>query len=490
MRASSAIAAALAALRSSQEAAPARNEPSPNPLGPYPAFKRTDGGSTMRPIPSAYPGLLSINVQDGLGICPVSLPETFSLRASGEEGPVNMVTAYSAARLAAAYLEGEGPAKPALAADSGAGKERTALILAPSPSQARLCRALLEDFGKAGLAALAGEPGDFEGFPPASLVILDTALGPPPASHPWAKGQRGAKAVLQALALAGGALVLVGPERRLSELPPDGPLGVLYRESADKVHADLASPLGGPNFQEALEKAKGSVFCSLPPMGDGWWKAAAPSFQGALRRKVKLTLFAAAPEEAAPDPPVRSEESLRLLKVSGAQVLLAEGFPGFAATVDRLRFFWGEPGAGPSKPWKAACSFAAPRASALIEEVLQLPLLASKLGAGPFRSCPLCGWPFLLVNRVKPRGFGNANPLRLGCMNPSCRWSRDPRPLDERWPFASPPVCREDGATPYERVRMGKKEFWACPKHPGGDPCPRLKAVPGDPPGRKADQGE
>jgi hypothetical protein len=549
LRAASAIAAALAAMKSARESPPARPEPPPNPLGPYPAFARPDGGSTMRPRPSDFPGLLSVNVQDGLGICPLAVPETFSLRARGEEGPVNMVTAYSAARLAAAFLEGEGPARPlAAAAEAGGSQERTVAILAPSPSQARLCRALLADFGKAGLKALAGEPGDFEGFPPLSLVILDTALGQPVGRHPWARGAGAARAVLQALALAGGALVLLGPERRLAELPADGPLGVMYRASADKAHALARSPLSEGPFQDALDGAAESVFCALPRMPDDWWRSAAPSFQGALRRKVRLTLLCAPPPGSgtgaakssgaeaaagaavtgkvsgasvsakasgapasagaafpanvpapagqardgpaarAPERPAdRSENSLRALRVSGALVLMAEGFPGFAATVDGRRFFWGEPGAGPHRPWKAVCSIDAPRAARILEEVMQLPLMGAKLGPGSYRSCPACGWPFLLSNRGRRRGFGDQNPLKLGCTNPSCALSRDPRPLDERWPYQAPPACREDPKTPYERVAVGKREFWVCPRHPDGDTCPRSRTVPGDPPGRKAE---
>jgi hypothetical protein len=485
LRASSAIAAALAALRESTAKAPSRHEPPPNPLGAYPAFRRQDDGSTMRPSPASFPGLLSLNVQDGLAICPLSLPETFSLRRRGEEGPVNMATAYAATRLAAAFLEGETASRPAVASGAARG-EKTAAILCPSPAQAALCRALIEDFGKAGARVLAGEPGDFEGFPRQALVILDTALGAPHGSHPWARGSYGAKSLLQALALSGGALVLLGPEKRLAALPADGPLGRLYRASADKVHADLKAPLSDGPFQDALEKARESVFLALPPMGGDWWRGAALSFQGALRRKVRLTLFSAPPAETGAGQ-AASEDSLRALRVSGAQVLLADGFPGFAATVDRSRFFWGEPGGvGPaSKGWKTVCSFRAPRAASLLEEVLQLPLVEKKLGPGRFRSCPLCGWPFLLVNRKRPRGFGDANPLKLGCMNPACPDSRDPRPLDERWPYASPPLCLMDGNTPYERARSGKKEFWVCPNHPDGDICPRSRTVPGDPPGKK-----
>jgi hypothetical protein len=517
--AAQAVAAALAAFRSARSGIPPRPEPPPNPLGPYPAFERPDGGSTMRPCPSAFPGLLSVNVQDGLGICPVTLPETFSLRARGEEGPVNMVTAYCAARLAAAFLEGEGSSGPGSAPADGSGTPgRTAVILAPSPSQARLCRAMLEDSGKAGLKALAGEPADFEGFPPASLVILDTALGRPAGRHPWAGGPGGVKAVLEALALAGGALVLLGPERRLAELPAGGPLGLLYRASADKVHADFRTPVSDGPFRDALDGAASTVFCALPGMGPEWWESAAPSFRGALRRGVSLTVFAAPPKDAPADAagsragasggsaklqagqspadlPERAdersrdrpEEHLRALRVSGAQILLAEGFPGFAATVDRRRFFWGEPGGGPARAWKTVCSLDAPRAAAVLEDVLQLPLVGEKLGPGSYRSCPMCGWPFLIVNRGRRRGFGDANPLKLGCTNPSCPRSGDPRPLDERWPFQAPPLCREDGRTPCERVLVGRKEFWVCPNHPDGDTCPRCRTVPGDPPGKRAE---
>jgi hypothetical protein len=432
----------------------------------------------MRPCPAAWPGLLSINVQDGLGICPVPHPETFSLRRPGEEGPVNMVTAFSAARLAAAFLEAE----PSGRQGPGAPAERSAVILCPSASQARLCRAALEDLGKAGLRVLAGEPGDFDGFPPVSLAILDTALGAPHSSHPWARGAYGAKALLQALALAGGALVLLGPEERLAGLPADGPLGALYRASADKVHsrADRA-PLAGTPFLEALERASESVFCAIPAGGGDWWAAAARGLHAALRRRVKVTLYAGLPQDGGGDS--RREDSLRSLRLSGAQVLLAEGFPGFAAAVDGRRFFWGDPAPPvPSKAWQAPRSFDAPRASALLEEILQIPLVALKLGPGSPKSCPLCGWPFLLVNLRRPRGFGDANPLKLGCPNPSCPGSRDPRPLDERWPYASPPACREDGATPYERRRIGKKEFWICPNHPAADgACPRSRVIPGDP---------
>jgi hypothetical protein len=478
---SATIAAALVAMRASSSR-PLRPEPPPNPLGPYPAFRKPDGGSTMRPSPSGFPGLLSVNIQDGLAICPVTLPEAVSLRARGEDGPVNPVTAFTAVRLAATFLEGEDAGRAPRTAGPGGAPRRTAVILAPSPAQARLLRALLEDLGKAHLRVLAGEPGDFEGFPPASLVILDTALGAPHASHPWAKAPAGAKALLLALSLAGGALVLLGPERRIARLPAEGPLAALYRAASDKVHADAAQHLSEASFQEALEAASASVFCSLPAQGPDWWRATSPGLLGAIRRGARVTVLAAPPGRDGDGHP---EEALRGLRVAGGLVLMAEGFPAFTGIVDRRRLFWGDPAPPGPGTRQRALALDAPRACAALEEVLQLPLIEAKLAPGPSRSCPLCGWPFLLVNRDRPRGFGDTNPLKLACLNPSCQGSRSPRPLHERWPYPSPPLCRVDGATPYGRVRIGKKEFWICPTHPEGGPCPRSRVVPGDPPERK-----
>jgi hypothetical protein len=392
------------------------------------------------------------------------------------------VTALTSVKLSLTYLEERNGKVGAPGPNLTVNPEKSVLILCPSPTQGRLIRAFIEDLSEEKLNILSGEPIEFENFPPASLVILDTALISPHTTHPYAKGRLAKQNLIRALSLADGALVIVGDEEKLLSLPKDGPLGALFNKATDKVHYDGRLTGIETSIQDALDMAGESVFAALPAMSRGWWPALGPYFHNALKRKIDMVILAALPE--GDEDREYPGNAIRELRIAGAKVILSEGFPDFLSIIDNKLFSWGSFPINPSHPNKILHmirTISLPKAAKVLSEAMQLSLLSGKLSGIPIRSCPSCGWPFLLINQDRLRDFGDQNSLKLGCLNESCPNHKRPRPLDERWPFQSPPLCELNHETQYQRTFLGKSEYWVCPTHPDGNPCPKHKVIPGDP---------
>jgi hypothetical protein len=229
-------------------------------------------------------------------------------------------------------------------------------------------------------------------------------------------------------------------------------------------------------FWEALDQAKNEAFMILPPISPDWWGPLANHFMSALRRKVKMTIISELPKEDARDYP---GQVIRDLRLYGANVVLSEGFSDLLTLIDGFHFSVGAPG-GPAgqKRWPFLFSLELPRTVPLLMDLFQYQTIQTKLGPGGLHGCPLCGWPYLLVNQGRLRDFDYRQALRLGCLNPSCANHKRPRRLDERWPFTNPPVCPVDKMTPYVQKTTGRAQSWVCPKHE--TQCPTYRFVPGD----------
>jgi hypothetical protein len=431
-------------------------------IKPTHILEGADGAPDILPKPEEVPELEGLKVQEGLLFCPSPSHPGLSLRGHSEMGPLNPVSALCAIKLAEQCLKAKVP---------------KVIVLAPSPSQGRLLRSLAMDLKLEKEALLCGQVEDFDGSPPAPVVIVDSAFGPPHTGHPWARGETGAKFILQALSLAQGALVLLGSEERLMTLPRMGPLNSLYKTTSARIYQETRLGSANYTFPDIIDQAKESIFCVLPPMEPLWWNQLSPRFQSALRRRVKVLVISDLPPEDNRDYP---GSAIRELRIAGAMVLLGQGFSAFTAIIDKKVFAYGfldnQPGL---RAWKGFSSINIPLGAPLILNMAQLPLILKKLGPSAFRNCPSCGWPYLLINQDRTRGFGDLNSLKLGCLNESCPIHKKPRPLDERWPFLSPPTCKVDGETPYQRMEEGRHSYWVCPKHP--DHCPRHRVIPGDP---------
>jgi hypothetical protein len=231
---------------------------------------------------------------------------------------------------------------------------------------------------------------------------------------------------------------------------------------------------------EALNRAQREALFCLPPFEPSWWAPLSIHFQGALNRQVRITVLTQTPP---PDPEARKycDAVIRDLKLFGAQVVVTEGFPDLTGLIDQRYFAWGLPGGRMAKgrgEWNRLWTLELPRAAPILAQAVQAPLIAKKLGPKGFRNCPRCGWPYVLINKARAQDFNHRQPLRLGCLNPSCPNRQKPRRLDERWPFLAPPVCPRDETTPYVRIPASRGEVWVCPNHERE--CPRLKVIPGD----------
>jgi hypothetical protein len=347
-------------------------------------------------------------------------------------------------------------------------------ILTPSPTQAAFVRELILDLDPKATGIAAGEPLDLAGWPKADLVISDTALG---LEHPWAWPAPGRTALLTALKLAKGALILIGDEAVIAALAPTSPLSLLWRAAAPSRPSFRWPHMSTVTMWEALNRARNEAFFCLPAFDPSWWKLLSLHFQAALNRKVKISILAELPP---PGERQYTDSVIRDLKLFGAQVVVAEGFTDLVGLIDQNYFVWGVPGqmVNGRMDWKWHWTVEIPKAAPTLAKALQAPLIADKLGPKGFKNCPLCGWPYVLINQAKAEDFDHRQPLRLGCLNPNCPNHAKPRRLDERWPFLTPPICQVDKETPYIRVPKGKTEVWACP-NPDHD-CPRLKVIPGD----------
>ncbi|MDR3038547.1 MAG: hypothetical protein LBV21_04555, partial [Candidatus Adiutrix sp.] len=144
----------------------------------------------------------------GWGRPPGSAGCGLGLRAFGEMGPVNPISALAAARAALNFAR----ARPA-------GPGPAALILTASPAQGRLVGLMVQDLGAPPGLIFAGEPQDFRGWPKAPLVILEPAFEAPHLSHPWAWPSFGRWRLQPAWELAGEHIWLAGREAWLGRLP-------------------------------------------------------------------------------------------------------------------------------------------------------------------------------------------------------------------------------------------------------------------------------
>jgi hypothetical protein len=417
----------------------------------------------LTPNPAKFGFLSKMGFSSGLAKLPLNHPTGPSLRAFDDIGPFCPVSALSSVRLA---VEAVRKAK-------SLGEEANVYVMTASKAQGALARSLLEDFGRP-KGIMAGEPQDFELWPQAPLVILDTALAPPQASNGLSSPEMGRPGILRALNLAAGALVVCGSPTSMEELTAKSPLRKLWSTLTDTAWPGWL-PLQPSPFWEALDQAKNEAFMVLPAFEPDWWGPLANHFLSALRRKVKMTIISELPKEEARQYP---SQVIRELRLYGANVLLSEGFSDLMTLVDGHHFSMGAPGGQAGyKRWPFLVSLELPNSVPLLMDLFQYKTIQAKLGPGGLHGCPLCGWPYLLVNQGKQRDFDFSQALRLGCLNPSCPNHKRPRRLDERWPISAPPACPVD-KTPYVLKTSGRTQSWVCPKH--GPDCPSYRFVPGD----------
>jgi hypothetical protein len=383
------------------------------------------------------------------------------LRALGEMGPVNPASALAVARAALDFARArpEGPAGPP-----------AALILTASPAQGRLINLMLEDLGAPPGQIIAGEPQAFNGWPRAPLVILEPAFETPHHSHPWAWPTFGRWRLQLAWALAAEEIWLAGREDWLRRLPTAAPLAALWRAAAP---GRVPPPALRTKNLRILSQARSEIWAFLPAPGAGWWPAWETLLLDAAGRGLAVTVLT--PPPGPEDDSDFIGAALRKLGTHHCAVGLASGFPGFLAALDNRHLIWGAEGpdfqSGPL-----------PLAAPFLAEILQLQLIIKKISrrGGGLKACRRCGRPLVLVNQTQLRGLGDEQPLQVGCLGCRPPWFQR---LDElRAPFNTPPKCGQDHYTPYQRVRQGRQEVWACPRHPmaGDQPCPSYRAIPGD----------
>ena len=392
------------------------------------------------------------------------------LRAWGEMGPVNPVSALTAARTALNFVR----AHPSAAVPA-------ALIVTASPAQGRLAGLMLRDLGAPPGLIFAGQPQDFQGWPRTPLVILEPAFEAPHLSHPWAWPTFGRWPLQMAWGLAGERLWLAGRDAWLTRLPAAAPLAALWRAAAPPDReADDRDPAPAPAFWEALDQARREVWAFLPAFSPVWWRPLEEHFLAAARRRVAITVLSA--------PPGPGEDrdfagaALKTLGAYGCSVGLASGFPGFLAAVDGRHLAWGRlprDGTPSHRLWSGLKTRTLPLAAAALGGIMQIELIAAKIGrrGGGLKTCRRCGWPLVLINQRQLRGLNDEQPLKIGCLG--CGPGASPR-LDERDPFTAPPRCGLDQLTPYSRQPRGRLEVWVCPNHPDGPSCPAYRVIPGD----------
>jgi hypothetical protein len=432
-------------------------------LGPLPDLKGPGDSRLLVPDPSRRlsglglgPGLARLDLSGVTAAGP-------GLRAAGEAGPACPGSAMASIRLALQTLK---------ALSEGGGEGRV-YLLTPTPSQTALALAMAEDLG-APEGLVIGRPEDLAGFPAADLVVMDTGLHPPQTRHPWSSPETGRPAFLRALSLASGALVVTASSEAMTALPKSSLLSRAYG-ALDGSARPAPDPPRRLLFDDALDKAKESVFFITPPPEESFWPPLAQKLSGAARRRVKTTVLVTPPEG---DDLKYVDLAIRDLRLNSINVILAKGFEGLAAVIDERILALGRlellPGQRLSP--RMVVMEARNTARALLT-ILQFPSIQEKLGPGGLRACPACGWPHVLVNEGRPRDLGDLQPLKIGCLNRACDRHKRPRRLDERGPFETPPLCPEDG-TAYVRAGRGLRARWICPVH--RERCPSYRVLPGD----------
>jgi hypothetical protein len=415
----------------------------------------------LMPDPHPHSWLDQLGLGSALARLDVPSPLGFAFRVLGEDAPTSLATALTSLRLA---LEA--------AKNAGSDPYNRVYIITPSKGQTAVLRSLLTDLNRPE-NIFAGQTSDFDNWPQAGLVILDTAFTPPQTSHPWNSVDMGRVALIKALALSKGALAITAAKEAMEKLPLASFLSSLWKAPALSTWPG-PTPTQSSALNEALDRAKDQVVAFLPPFEPSWWPQIGPHFMGALRRKLKVTIMATMPSEAELN---YSDTAIRDLRLFGANVILSKGFSDLLVIIDR-RFLTLASAVSLSLRRPIILNFELPNTSETLLNLMQLSTIAEKLGPGAPRNCPLCGWPYILINSDRPRGFADRQALKLGCLNQICPSAKKPRRLDERWPLTSPPTCQVDRLTSYELKRRGRHYEWICPKHP--DSCPSLRQVPGD----------
>jgi hypothetical protein len=345
------------------------------------------------------------------------------LRAPGDVGPANPVSALLVAEAALKFTlksDHQGPA---------------VIILAASRAQSRLLELTLAGLGVPAGRVFCGEPQDFSHWTsPAPLVILEPALAAPHTSHPWAWPSVGRRQLLRAWALAGEQIWLAGRDEWLSRLPHSSPLAALWRLAGQVAPIPAEGPGGPPPppFWEALDKAREEVWAILPTLESFWWPLLEEHFLAAASRQVKITLLMASPGPQTDQAYLGG--AIRRLTSYGCRVHLAQGFPGWLALVDGRHLTWGrlQAGARGARLWSGLKSALLPKAGPELTGILQIDLINEKMTrrGGTSKTCPHCGWPLVLINRDQIRGFGDEQPLKIGCLK-TCQGRRSARRLDD-----------------------------------------------------------
>ncbi|MDL2259969.1 hypothetical protein LJB99_03735 [Deltaproteobacteria bacterium OttesenSCG-928-K17] len=351
---------------------------------------------------------------------PLQAPDVqgLGLRARGEMGPANPVSALCAARAAAAFAadyEGPGPA---------------AIIVTASQAQAALARLMLADLGLPAGRVFTGEPTDFDHWPKVPLVIADPAFEAPHATHPWAWPSYGQGRLMRAWLLARDKFWLLGRGRWLERLPSRAPLAIMWRRAEGGEEAEGPADAANlrqsiarltanqaPLFWEALDKAKEDIWLIAPALEAFWWRPLEEHFWAAARRGVKVTLLVS--------PPGRDMDSqyaakaIRTMFAYGGRVHLAQGLPGFMALIDKAHLTWGNlrNSPQPARIWSGLASAVLPLAGPEISRILQIDLINEKMDrGGGLKICRDCGWPLVLVNQDKVRGLNDDQPLKTACL--------------------------------------------------------------------------
>jgi hypothetical protein len=232
-----------------------------------------------------------------------------------------------------------------------------------------------------------------------------------------------------------------------------------------------------PRFTADLRSARKSIFGLAPFFGEYRWPQVQPVFADALKRHVDVTLLTPPPAEARNRSYV--EQVIDNLRQLGARIVLTSGLHGKDVIIDERIVYTG------SMNWSSnrgrleevhridSTEYARTCLSSLQVRHIRENTVAP---SGSPRTCPHCGYPIRIVNQRANLREWERQPLKIGCTNDECEGYL--RPLDERLPFSTAPICVVDGKTKYRLTARGKGKVWKCPKHPSK--CPQFKFVPGD----------
>jgi hypothetical protein len=387
-------------------------------------------------------------------------------------------------------------------------------IVTPYAAQRRLLSRLIQTLDLPEWV-LAGTVHAFQGAE-ADLIIFDTVLDEPYWTARLCNPNQSKEVKRDlnvAVTRARSKFVLVGSSEWLNRhAKPTSGLGQLWHFLKD--HADLVSALelvevgfsprvaqasatyhvpGSANvpahsilgeneffdfFFNDLRAAKESIFGLVPFFGEYRWPKVEPLIRQALERGVEVTLVTPPPSEAENRSYV--EKAIRSLRQLGAVVVSAMGLHGKDIIIDARIHYTG------SLNWashrgRAEIMHRTENAeyARTVLDYLQARHIRSAAGPGAQpRTCPRCQGVTQVVNQARPMPQWDKQPIKVGCADyqrTGCKYLVD---IDQRAPFAQPPLCGVDHRTKYRRVKRGRGESWECPKHP--KTCERYKVVPGD----------